>query len=402
MLKSREKLNERIMLLISRLEERRPLYEELNEKYNIPISLTADICTNREDISGVNDFIAFALLDGLSSNEVNKYFTEEEIKVFSKQKLEHEEFELPLIFQNMTQIAPDQWIGKITARELMRLKNAQVIKYNENTQRTMRRIIHGENRYYRIALNNKSVEEIKESLENGSYIPDDITLNMPIESTEFSFNGDKIIITELDKLDILDGYHRYIAISRLITSNKNFDYPMELRLVTFSEEKAKQFIYQKDQKTKMRQIDSNSMNQYSAANIIVNQLNSEPSSNIQGMINRNGGQISFMELSAMIDYYWFRGSGKVSRKEILMIKKELQDKFNAFIFSDLSWANHIFSVKEIAAIMYCFRYEDKYIESINKLLPMLNEIPSELFGISNGKVRRKLINEFKNKLGEEV
>jgi len=401
MLKSREKLNERILLLISRLEERRPLYDELNEKYNIPISLTADICTNREDISGVNDFIAFALLDGLAPSETRKYFTEEEIKIFSQQKLAYEEFEPPLIFNDMVQVASDQWIGKISAQDLMRLKDAQIIKYNENTQRTMRRIIHGENRYYRIALNNKSVTEIKESLSNGSYIPDDITLNMPIESTEFTFSNGKITITEFDKLDILDGYHRYIAISRLITEDKNFDYPMELRLVSFSEEKAKQFIYQKDQKTKMRQIDSNSMNQYNPANIIVNQLNSEPSSNIQGMINRNGGQISFMELSAMIDYYWFRETGKVSRKDILSTKKEIQDKFNVLISSDLNWADHTFTTKELSAIIYCFYfYDEDYIEYINKLLPVLDNIPSELFGMSNGRVRRKLINEFKNILGK--
>lgn len=41
---------------------------------------------------------------------------------------------------------------------------------------------------------------------------------------------------------------------------------MEIRIVSFTEEKAKQFIYQKEQKTKMKQIDSAAMNQYSPAN----------------------------------------------------------------------------------------------------------------------------------------
>ncbi len=43
---------------------------------------------------------------------------------------------------------------------------------------------------------------------------------------------------------------------------------MEIRIVSFTEEKAKQFIYQKDQKTKMKQIDSAAMNQYSPANTV--------------------------------------------------------------------------------------------------------------------------------------
>ena len=363
MKRSRDSLNERIMLLISRAEERRSLYDALEEQFSMPISLAADICAGRELISEQNDFVAFAMISCLAPEDVKKYFTAEEIKAFSKQKFERQHFELPLVFDDMVQIAPDQWIGKITAKELMALKDAQVIKYNENTQRTMRRIVRGETRYYKIALNEKSVTEIKEALQSGAYIPDDITLNMPQETTEFDFSKGKITINELDKLDIIDGYHRYIAISRVMMENKDFDYPMELRLVSYSEEKAKQLIYQKDQKTKMRQVESNSLNQYNPANIVVDQLNSEPGSNIQGMINRNGGMISHADLAAFVGAFWFTNR-KVTRKEILTVKKELQDKFNSYIASDLSLTNHTFTTKEIAAITYCFRFEQDYLLNV--------------------------------------
>ena len=393
MKRSRDSLNERIMLLISRAEERRSLYDALEEQFSMPISLAADICAGRELISEQNDFVAFAMISCLAPEDVKKYFTAEEIKAFSKQKFERQHFELPLVFDDMVQIAPDQWIGKITAKELMALKDAQVIKYNENTQRTMRRIVRGETRYYKIALNEKSVTEIKEALQSGAYIPDDITLNMPQETTEFDFSKGKITINELDKLDIIDGYHRYIAISRVMMENKDFDYPMELRLVSYSEEKAKQLIYQKDQKTKMRQVESNSLNQYNPANIVVDQLNSEPGSNIQGMINRNGGMISHADLAAFVGAFWFTNR-KVTRKEILTVKKELQDKFNSYIASDLSLTNHTFTTKEIAAITYCFRFEQDYLSAIKCLIDKLDEVPTAAFYLSNGKVRKKLINEF--------
>ena len=392
MKRSRDALNERIMLLISKTDERRALYDTLAEQFNMPISLTADICAGREMISEQNDFVAFVILSGLAPDDVKKYYTAEEVKMFSREKFEKPEFELPLVFKNMVQIAPDQWIGRITAKELMALKDAQVIKYNENTQRTMRRIVRGESRYYKIALNEKSVGEIKAALENGAYISDDITLNMPVETTEFTFNKGKITISELDKLDIIDGYHRYIAISRALLENKDFDYPMELRLVNFSEEKAKQLIYQKDQKTKMRQVDSAALNQYNPANIVVDQLNADPSSNIQGMIARNSGAISHADLAAFVNAFYF-STGKASRKEILTVKKELQEKFNAYLSSNLSLTDHTFSTKEIAVIMYCFKHEKDYIAAIDYLMKHINEIPSGLFSVANGKVRRKLLNE---------
>lgn len=392
MKRSRDALNERIMLLISKTDERRALYDTLAEQFNMPISLAADICAGRELISEQNDFVAFVMLSGLAPEDVKKYFTSEEVKMFEQEKFEKPEFELPLVFKNMAQIAPDQWIGRITAKELMALKDAQVIKYNENTQRTMRRVVRGESRYYKIALNEKSVREIKDALESGAYISDDITLNMPQETTEFTFSKGKITISELDKLDIIDGYHRYIAISRALIENKDFDYPMELRLVNFSEEKAKQLIYQKDQKTKMRQVDSAALNQYNPANIVVDQLNADPSSNIQGMISRNSGAINHVDLAAFVNAFYFP-TGKASRKEILTVKKELQEKFNAYLSSDLSLTDHTFSTKEIAVIMYCFKHEKDYIAAINYLMQHVDEIPVGLFSVANGKVRRKLLNE---------
>ena len=137
MKQSRDKLNERILLLLSKVSDRQEFFTEIETKYNIPISLSSDICANRADISEFNDFIAFAVLDTLSHKEISKYFTAEEIKALSNQKYITETFELPLVFENMVEIAPDQWIGKITAKELMHLKDSQVIKYNENTQRTL-------------------------------------------------------------------------------------------------------------------------------------------------------------------------------------------------------------------------------------------------------------------------
>jgi hypothetical protein len=221
---------------------------------------------------------------------------------------------------------------------------------------------------------------------------------MPVETTEFTYNKGNITISELDKLDIIDGYHRYIAISRAMLENEDFDYPMELRLVNYSEEKAKQLIYQKDQKTKMRQVDSAALNQYNPANIVIDQLNSDPGSNIQGMVARNGGKINQADLSAFINAFYFP-TGKATRKDILEVKKDLQQKFNSYISSDLNLVDHVFTLKETAIIIYCFKNVTDYIDAIKYLIENEDKIPANLFN-SSGKVRRKLVNEI-NALLEE-
>ena len=54
--------------------------------------------------------------------------------------------------------------------------------------------------------------------------------------------------------------------------------------------------------------------------------------------------------------------------------------------------DHIFTTKEIAAIIYCFKNVEDYISTIQYLLEHVDEIPANLFS-TNGKVRRKLLNE---------
>ena len=47
------------------------------------------------------------------------------------------------------------------------------------------------------------------------------------------------------------------------------------------------------------------MNRYSPGNQVVDALNTNSSSNIQGMINRNDGKIDYSFLSAVISAYYF-------------------------------------------------------------------------------------------------
>ena len=77
-----------------------------------------------------------------------------------------------------------------------------------------------------------------------------------------------------------------------LVNKGSFDYPMELRITTFSDSKAQQMIWQEDQKTKMRRIDSKSLNQNDFATRICNQINADKQSNLCGLISRNKGVIN--------------------------------------------------------------------------------------------------------------
>lgn len=406
MIVAREVLDERIRLLISRLRERKSLYLKLNEVYNIPEAFSADICANRKDIGEVSDFIAFAFVQTLDNGRLNHYFTEDEIETYSKQKYQESTIEFPIIFESMVQVSADQWIGAISAKRLMEFKKAQLIKYNENTQRTLRKVVKGEDKYYKIAINKKSIREIKEAFENGSYISDDITLNIPLEYTEVVTKRksggvcDIVVDVPTDEksstavMDILDGYHRYIAISQVVREFPDWDYPMEIRLVNFTEEKAKQFIYQKDQKTQMKRIDSEALNQFSPSNMVVDKLNGNPNSNIRGLISRNDGQIDYSFLSAVIASYYFADKRKkYSLKDTLVATNGIQNKFNALTTEDLSWLDHEYSDVDLQIIMFCFSKDICDSKTIRTMIEKADTIDKQEFQLNpKVRVKRKLIN----------
>lgn len=308
-------------------EEQSRIITGLEEKYNMPISLSFDIITLKSSPLDENDFILFCLLDALDPGKITTCYTAKEIETYSNSKYKVEKIKFPIKWK-MIQVSDDQWIGTISVKELIKLRDAQLINYNENAQRKLKRVVSGEEEWYSIDVNRDAVNAIVESYSNETYIPNTITLNMN-ETAEFHHDGENLVISELDTFDILDGYHRYIAMSNLYNLNRKFDYSMELRVVAFSNEKARQFIWQEDQKTKMNKIDSDSLNQNNPATQVVQMLSSKGILN--GVISRNKGIIDYTSITQLVSLLFFNTRKKIDRKQIIHARDYIYERFDAAI-----------------------------------------------------------------------
>lgn len=368
-------LNRKLKSNIGNTAKQQELIKELHSEFNIPISLASDYITMRIDIDSATDFICYVFLTRFDEKKLNNFFSNSEIEKYRNSKYAEKKLSFPLKF-NMIQISEDQWIGKISVKELMKLRDAQLINYNENAQRTMERIISGETEYYRIALNKQAVEGIVESYENETYIPNTITLNIP-DGSDFYYEDGKLFIRKVDHLDILDGYHRYIAISKIYNIRHSFDYSMELRIVNFPEDKAKQFIWQEDQKTRMKKIDSDSLNQNNSANKIVQRLNSDSTCNLASMISRNKGIVNSAYLGQAISKIYMQNiTKKKAVIKTIEITKELKEKINYVTEQDISLLDKSWSRKFIICFVYCCSKLEKE-EVLNETNRLYSELQKE-------------------------
>lgn len=311
---------------------------QIADNHKIPIEVSLDYLTGSRSLNEASDFLLYSLLEAVNEDLVKDFFTDKEIREYGKKKYDEPEIHFPIEF-NVVQISNDQWIGSISAQELKLFRDTQMIEYNSNTQRTMTRITVAGEEHYKITINRKAVEGIKNSYLKNVYIPNTITLAMP-ENTSFEYyeNEKVLTINSLDHFDIIDGYHRYVGLSEIFNDNPDFDYPMELRLVSYSEKKAKQFIWQEDQKTKMSKMDSATFNQYKVSNIIVQRLNSGI---LNGEANKNGGIIDAAVLTNVLDYTFAMNKNNLTRSEEIKLSKEVETAFENLLDND----NYIFDKK---------------------------------------------------------
>lgn len=358
-----------------------------HEDFAYPEDLISDYLRGQKEIASANMEVLYCVAKAIDRNSklslVDEYFTSAEKSALQSYQYETQEIKFPIRFK-MIPISSDSWIGPITAKELIALYQQQLINYNANTQRALKYVFRHGKSSYKIEVNKTAVQQIAELLKSGQYIPNTLTLNIPLdeEGNDFYYSTvtSELVINRINKFDILDGYHRLLAIFQVENSNSDFDYSMELRVTNYDENKAKQFIFQEDQKTKMKKIDSDAYNIYSHASRVINKLNTDPLSGIQGMISMNGEYISQSELNHIVHCLWFNKiNQQEGRKIIPDVCRCLISAFNALTESNPDYLAKKWSYKELLSVGY-YAYQlfngSSYLDlgkRIVKLIQSMNE-----------------------------
>lgn len=365
------------------------LVEIVAEQFGMQGGRAMDFVSGRMSIENASLLEKFALYYAMDqiegSNLLKRNFADEQINLLRKQKFSKEMIKFPMKF-HCIQIADDQWIGKISIGELVGLYNAQLIHYNVNAQRVMKRIVRGGNVTYRIAINQHAVKQIHDLMKLGRYIPNTITLNIPVDADYlYDKQSETLLIKSADYFDIADGYHRLLALRKLHEEEGN-DFNMELRLVSFRDDKTQQFIFQEDQKTKMAAIESASLNRYDIANSVVRALNEEDYNFCwSGNIRRDGGLVNFADLACVVSFFYVKGTNIKSgqeRQAVNKIKNDLYKKLNAICdaVQDMGELNYA----KLMLIVYCARtFEDnaEMILHVQNGLSNINQIDKNMFSV---------------------
>lgn len=400
-------LEKKILTFTVNTEVCNRIYDYALEKHNIPRVITSDYLTLRNPLEEASDFILFCLLEAIEAireektSVIPQFYVSAEIKKYSTAEYKVDKIKFPLRLKAI-QINEDQWMSSIDFNLLMKLRAGQLINYNENTQRTMEKIVRGDKEVYVITRDKTAIAQIEKAYKDNTYISTPLTFNIPEDSNaEFYYNEDtnELVINSLEYFDIVDGYHRYLAACKACDSDKNINRNMELRVVAFPEYKAQQFIFQEDQKTKMRKADSNTFNQTDVVNQIITKINTSPISNLNGLISRNDGVINFVDFADVINYFYFNNKKDVGNAVKIKITNEIINNFNGLTEYDLKYLGK-YSYQRLFVIMYCFTHlkEQSNIAMYKIIDELVDKMEKKNIKFTCGMSKKVVLNEIDSEL----
>ena len=135
----------------------------------------------------------------------------------------------------------------------------------------------------------------------------------------------------------------------------------------------------------MKKTDSDSYNNASPQNTVVNRLNTNSDSNIRGMISRNDGLINFGVLADVIKAIYISNCNKKDERiKVINVTKELIEDFNLLTETDLSFLKRKYTNADICIIITLFKYysgKDKsdMVDTIKYVLDHVDDFNRTMF-----------------------
>ena len=295
--------------------------EVISEKRNYLKAATHSILLQQRPLSDVSDKEIYWVVDGLNetlskngeSNLVKDFkikdiFTDKEIQKYSKSKFENiTEIIYPITFK-VLKISDDQWLSTISSKKLFELYKNQIINYNKNTQRPLKEVTKHGIKTYKINKNKQSVNAIKEDLKKGLFIPNCLTFNINMDNPSNEYyvdeeNGE--LVLENGQFDLIDGFHRYSAITELLLENPDIEFNFGIWIMNFDENKSCRFIAQEDKRNKINKTYTKSLDALNGDNFssrIIQVLNENNNSPFKGKLTRyNDSNINYDDVVITIN-----------------------------------------------------------------------------------------------------
>lgn len=350
--------------------------ERLVSKRKMLSGSVAGVLSQTDDLSKVSDEELYWYADASDlSFDFKQYFSPNEIKMYSTSKNQILKSIFPLSFENVIQVGDRQFLTTITSQRLYEFYKHQIVIYNLNTQRNPKIVIKDGEEKLIININRRSVASIISLLKRNLFVPNALTFNIREErnGAEYEYDEDNAeLIVFNNGFDIIDGYHRYLALTRVMDENPDFNFTFILNIVNFTEEEARRYIAQEDKRNKINSSYSKSLDTTKYESILVSRLNGDSASYLYGQIQAiKNAKIDAGKMITII--------GQIltlrSNADVVATEKKLCEYLNKLFDLNTDYL-YDFSISDMRVALCCFAKlgdNDSSIKSAHKYIQYFRE-----------------------------
>ena len=201
------------------------------EKHNFEMGEVYALFRNVSLLNGLEEDKFICLLNGCYEEtkikEINptRFFDKEEIEAALSYQEDRNEIELPYTFQGVLKGGENSFITILSYKQIYELHNAKLLTYNFDSQRiAKKRPLKNGEVLIEPKVYHKSVSQIYELMKKKKYHPSTIIFNILADGeSEIVYEDGNLTVLEGSQINLIDGYHRVLAISKLLSEQPNFE-----------------------------------------------------------------------------------------------------------------------------------------------------------------------------------
>ena len=300
----------------------------LYKKYDMMPGEVSSFIINSEKLETIKDDDLYRLASCAKLKiDIKQNFSPREIKEYSINTKSVSDNIYPIILKDVLLIDNEQYVTTISTKKIYEFYTKQIVSYNPLTQRGPKVSKQTGEVLASPYLNMNSVYSIENLLLNDLFISNDLSFNIRREDERLfeydSFN--KILkINDGGGFDIIDGYHRYQAIIRVMTKNPDYDKNFVLNIMKFKEDKAQRFVTQQNKRNDINPIYARALDTTRLDTLVIRNINQSTDSYFYGRFptfKRIGGKIK--DVNDGYDYV--NATNAVKKAFVLKDTKDVDD-----------------------------------------------------------------------------
>ena len=413
-MQNRIKLEDRINKFISdiKIQGMELKFEEQMLEFKIPPLQINKLLSKAHSVSLISDAYLMAVsvainnTFGLGYIDLSQYFTEIEMKKYSKWKYSRSTSS-QITFDNVTRFpsTSDQFVTFLHVKDIMKMFDRGQLNYNFETQRDAIIRVEDNQIFKSINIIEQAVQEIEELIIAGEFIPNGITLNILKDGTEeivYDELSQKLIIRQ-GELDVLDGMHRTVAIYNALKAVPSLDMYFQINITNFDVKKAQRYIVQEDKKNPITKEHIKRLND-DLSRVVLDLVKSQSKdfkqmvAPVKADVRRNNGYIiSEVMFRELVEHVFELKTARDAHK-IAPILSHQFDNFVGWVQEKpVTKQNRYYKTKVFAALMVLSKLKGDKLATDHEL-NFLNDYTSNTDERLSNTMIEELTNEIKDKL----